>query len=210
MKFFNVVIKAQTYLNMLYLLLSFPLGIFYFVFLVTGLSLGFGLIITLLGIPILAVMPIAWMGLGFIERWLATLLLPVDIAPLYKPVKGNTWTRYKSFISNPVTWKSLLFLFLKFPLGIFSFVVIVTLTSLSLAFIASPILVVLAKLGTLPQDTFVIGQYTLDHPLLLICIALFGLLMSLLSLHAFNGIAFVNGLLAKLLLGSESNRQKKK
>ena len=36
--FFTVFLKGQTYLNMLYLLLSFPLGIIYFVILITGFS----------------------------------------------------------------------------------------------------------------------------------------------------------------------------
>lgn len=39
-KFFGVAVQGRTYLNMLYLLLSFPLGLSYFVILVTGLALG--------------------------------------------------------------------------------------------------------------------------------------------------------------------------
>jgi hypothetical protein len=38
--FFQVVVKRQTYLNILYLLLSFPLGSAYFFFLVTGISIA--------------------------------------------------------------------------------------------------------------------------------------------------------------------------
>ena len=52
-RLFGVVTNPQSYLNIVYLLLAFPLGTFYFVFLVTGLSLGAGLSITLLGIPLL-------------------------------------------------------------------------------------------------------------------------------------------------------------
>ena len=51
---FNVVKRPQTYVNVFYLLLSFPLGIAYFVFLVTGLSVGFGLVVIWVGVPILA------------------------------------------------------------------------------------------------------------------------------------------------------------
>jgi len=43
--FFGVVADPQSYLNIFYLLLAFPLGIAYFVFLVTGISVGTGLII---------------------------------------------------------------------------------------------------------------------------------------------------------------------
>jgi hypothetical protein len=35
-KFFGVVARGDTYLNIIYLLLAFPLGIAYFVFLVSG------------------------------------------------------------------------------------------------------------------------------------------------------------------------------
>ena len=35
---FRVLWEKQTYVNLLYLLVSFPLGIFYFVFLLIGLS----------------------------------------------------------------------------------------------------------------------------------------------------------------------------
>ena len=51
--FFTSIWKAQTWLNVLYLLISFPLGLIYFIFLVTGISLGFGLLITVFGIFIL-------------------------------------------------------------------------------------------------------------------------------------------------------------
>jgi len=42
-KFFGVVAREGTYLNIIYLLLAFPLGTAYFIFLVTGLSLGLSL-----------------------------------------------------------------------------------------------------------------------------------------------------------------------
>lgn len=69
--FFGVAVRGQTYLNALYLLMSFPLGIFYFVFLVTGLALGFPLIIIWIGLLILAAVFAAWYGLLAFERHLA-------------------------------------------------------------------------------------------------------------------------------------------
>ena len=38
--FFGVIAEPQSYINILYLLLAFPLGIAYFVFLVTGISVA--------------------------------------------------------------------------------------------------------------------------------------------------------------------------
>ena len=38
-KFFGVAIRGQTYLNLIYLSLSFPLGLVYFIVLVVGFAL---------------------------------------------------------------------------------------------------------------------------------------------------------------------------
>jgi len=75
--FFGVITRSTTWKSVGYLLLSFPLGIFYFVFLVTGFSLGFGLLITLMGIPILVGMIAASYGLGEFEREVSNQLLPI-------------------------------------------------------------------------------------------------------------------------------------
>ena len=69
----------QSYLNLLYLLLAFPLGIAYFVFVVTGLSLSVGLLIVWVGIPLLLGLLAASIGLASFERLLARQLLGVEI-----------------------------------------------------------------------------------------------------------------------------------
>ena len=76
--FFGVVADPQSYLNVLYLLLAFPLGIGYFVFLVTGTSLGVGLAIIWVGIPILLIVLVVSWALCQFERALAVLLLKED------------------------------------------------------------------------------------------------------------------------------------
>jgi hypothetical protein len=40
-KFFGVAARSQTYLNLLYLFLAFPLGLAYFIFLVTAYRWAF-------------------------------------------------------------------------------------------------------------------------------------------------------------------------
>ena len=77
--FFGVIVDPQSYKNILYLFLSFPLGIVYFVFLVTGISVGFGLIVIWVGVPILAlVLAGSWVLCQF-ERVLAVSLLNENI-----------------------------------------------------------------------------------------------------------------------------------
>src|SRR2546426_11926458 len=76
---FGPATDAQTYRNLLYLLLSFPLGIAYVVFLITGLSLGTGLLVIFVGVPILIGMLFACQGLGAFERRLARSMLHLSI-----------------------------------------------------------------------------------------------------------------------------------
>ena len=70
-KFFRVIIDGRAYFKILYVFLTFPLGIFYFVFLITGLSVGIGLTIIWIGIPILLLIGLGWWGLAAFERWMA-------------------------------------------------------------------------------------------------------------------------------------------
>ena len=60
--------EQRTYRVLLYLLLGLPLGILYFTIVVTGLSLGIGLIVTLLGIPVLVITLLVVRGLAELER----------------------------------------------------------------------------------------------------------------------------------------------
>ena len=77
--FFGVIAEPQSYINIFYLLLAFPLGIAYFMFLVTGISAGAGLIIIWVGVPILALVPAGSWAMCEFERILAVRLLKEDI-----------------------------------------------------------------------------------------------------------------------------------
>ncbi len=129
----------QVWRDALYLLLSFPLGIAYFVFLTTGIALGAGLTVTLLGLPLLALMMVAWRGLGTLERALANGLLRAAI-PAGRSTDGDSLAaRLKADLRDGYTWRSLAYLLVEFPFGIAAFTVTVTLVSLSVALAASPL-----------------------------------------------------------------------
>ena len=139
-KFYGVFAKSATYLNLAYLYLTFPLGIAYFVFLVTGWSLGIGLAIIWIGLLVLAlVFAVSW-GLTAFERWLSAGLLRVDIPPMKRPTDSSAkfWERLKAWFSNPVTWKGMLYLLIKFPLGIFNFTVATTVLATSFSLLVAP------------------------------------------------------------------------
>ncbi len=200
--FFKVIGQDRTYLQMLYLLLSFPLGIFYFTFLVTGISLGLGLFITLLGAPVLLGTLLLWRVFAGFERQLVKIMLGIDISftPI-KPLPG-LWVKIKAYLSDAFTWKSLAYLFIKFPLGIISFVVLVTLLSIALAFIATPIMYYITELGIL-EGIFCISPINIclvNSYFTAIIWAIIGVFLLFIFLHALNGLARISGMLAKSML----------
>lgn len=140
-RFFKVMISGQAYLNLIYLLVTFPLGVFYFVFLVSGLSLGISLSMIWVGIPLLLVVGMGWCMLARFERFIAVHWLKEEVpnVNLHQSKRESFWAQCKEYFTNPVTWKSPVYLFLKFPLGIATFVILVTLVSLTLAFLSLPI-----------------------------------------------------------------------
>lgn len=205
--FFGVIFRGQTYLNALYLLLALPLGIFYFTFLVTGLSLGIGMLLLWIGLLVLVGTFAAWYGLAAFERWLAMVMLREQIPPMAREdLTGKSLLqKLSAMFTNPVTWKALVYLMARFPLGIFSFVVVVTLASVSLALMATPFYYQYA-----PADVVITWDGVRFFPMVIdtlpeaLLVALVGFLAGLVSLHIFNGLAWVSGKFARLMLGSFS------
>ncbi len=193
---FGVYVRWQTYVNVIYLLLSFPLGIIYFVFLVTGLSLGFGLIITLLGIPILLLVLLASRALSVFEREMAIKLLGEDIPPILRDDLSDRslWTRLKALLTNPVTWTGIVYLFAKFPIGIASFVVTVVLLSVTFALISAPLHYWASEIN--------IGSWEVDTLGQAFVLLAIGVLVGLIAPHILNLAAFISGRFAYLMLGA--------
>ena len=212
-KFFNVIAKKQTYLNLIYLLIAFPLGIVYFTFLTTGISLGFGLIITLIGIPILALMTVAWYGLGVFERTLTMSLLDIKIPEMSNNAfkEKTLWKKLKKHLSNSATWKSLAYLFIKFPVGILSFVLITTLLSISISFIATPLVYYLSLRIPAMDFATINGIKLITSYGSTFILSIIGIFFLFISLHVLNGLAYVSGLFAQILLsGSKKSIKKRK
>lgn len=128
--------------NLVYLLMCLPLGILYFVILITGFSLGAGLVITLIGIPILVAMIFVTYILGDLDRTVTSKLLGVNISkPEARPSNSDTaGSILVAQLKSPVFWKELGYLLLKMPLGVIAFTLTITLVTLSLGLIAAPFL----------------------------------------------------------------------
>jgi hypothetical protein len=197
-RFFTAPFEARSYTNLLYLALAFPLGLAYFVFLITGLSVGLGLVIIWVGIPILALVFAGSWGLAALERLMAIHLLGAPVPPMQPPAPAaprSFLTRVKEFLANPVTWKGMGYLLVKFPLGMVSFVALTFLVALSFALIAAPFLY--------QSQDFFLGWWWVDTMGKALLCSLAGLICALVSLNLLNGLAWVWKQLSRVMLGSE-------
>ncbi len=136
----------QTWLNALYLILSLPLGILYFVFIVTGLSLGLGTLVVWLGIPVLLLLFLGVRGCLAFERSIMRQLLREDIPVQRDSAKArseSSWERVKELAFSGETWKGILYLTSKLPLGILSFTLAIVGLTVPLSMVLAPVSVVL-------------------------------------------------------------------
>jgi signal transduction histidine kinase len=218
----RVLWQAQTYRNVLYLLLAFPLGLLYFIVLIVGLAVGAGT--SILGVGLLLLL-LTW---GFmwamiaLERRLVLILLRVRIvppAPLRAPTPLSLWGQVKAYLRRPTTWRSLAYLLVEFPFGVVSFTIAVTLLTVSAGLVLYPVFAVLdavttpggVELYNLPQ---IVGP-ALPQPwaplltaALCLLAPLVGLPVTAGSLALLNGMAFQWGQFARLMLGtSDEERQ---
>lgn len=206
-RFFLAPFRLRTYANLLYLALAFPLGLVYFVFLIPGLAVGIGLTIVWVGLLVLALVFAGSWGLAALERRLAIHLLGAEVPPMLPPVRtepATPWQAVKGFLSNPVTWKGMAFLLAKLPLGVVTFVVLVTSLSVSGAFMATPVLFPFAE-GWLTVDPAIQMDgliWTIDTFFEALLCGVFGAVLFLLALNLLNGLAFLWRETAVLMLGS--------
>ncbi|HEX6285938.1 MAG TPA: sensor domain-containing protein [Acidimicrobiia bacterium] len=150
----------RTYGTLLYLLLGLPLGIVGFVVMVTGFALGIGLLITLLGIPVLLATLVVVRGLADTERRLAWSLLGAPIPRIDFSIlhaSGSLWKRLRTLVGSARTWREVAFVALRLPLGIAGFTVAMVVVGLMAGGLAQPILTaagVETQIGDWMIDTF--------------------------------------------------------
>ena len=210
-RFFGVVAEPQSYINIVYMILSFPLGIAYCVFLVIGISLVFGLLVIWVGIPILVLVLAGSWGLCKLERVLANGLLNEEIPTTTRGALSSQfetdvqdlssgerlfigmWRRSKVYLSDRLTWMGVLYLFMKFPLGIASFTIGVTLIAITGGLLIAPIIYSRADMNW--------SVWTVDTLWGASLLTLIGIPMVFISLHLMNLTALVSGRLARVKLG---------
>jgi signal transduction histidine kinase len=120
---------AQLGVDTAYVLIGFPLGIIAFVVIITGISLGGGLLITLLGIPILVATIFAARGLAEVERMrMLPILRQTRIRVRYRqaPAAGGWWRRMFTPLGDAQSWLDMLHGVVRMPINVATFSILVT------------------------------------------------------------------------------------
>jgi uncharacterized membrane protein len=196
-RFFGVLADPRAYASLLYMLLALATGIFYFTWVVTGLSLTLGLAILVIGIPFAVLFFASVRGLALVEGRLVEAMLGERMPrrPLYADRGKPVLERIGAMFTDPRSWSTLLYMLLMLPLGTVYFTVAVTALALSLGIAAIPF--VQAFGGTALGwfgDSVVLPLWSAP-----ITIAV-GLLLLLATMHLARGVGRVHGQLAKHLL----------
>ncbi|WP_166246114.1 sensor domain-containing protein [Paenibacillus turpanensis] len=137
----SLITDPKTYAKILYLLLSLPVGILYFTIAVTGFTLSIGLTPIFVGFPLAIGMLQLSKGVLRWESTLAGQLLhqPVPEWGQREPSPPGFWSKLSYYATDFRSYKGLLFMILKLPLGIISFTVCITAIATSAAFLAAPL-----------------------------------------------------------------------
>ena len=123
-----------------YHFLAFPLGLIYFILAIVGLSVGLGTLVIWIGIPLLFVTAAFLHGIAAFERGLVASLLKTELPHVEnEPLQGSFMRRFGRMITDPLTWSSLFYTIIKLPMGIISFVLLVTLPVVSFVLTALPL-----------------------------------------------------------------------
>jgi signal transduction histidine kinase len=199
-----------------------PIGIATFTIIITGLAVGFGLAITLIGIPILFAMLYVSRAMGTIERVRAALLLDAEVPSPYRPdPPRDTWWRvHVARATDPATWIELVYHLLLMPIGIITFTIVVAFWTLGLGMFLAPLYawtlpepihffdswvnVTIDNSPVVVQVTDTSGHHWIvDTPIEFAIIVFFGLVVLFVTPWVVRGLATANRAIVRGMLGRD-------
>jgi hypothetical protein len=140
-KFFGVFADARAWGALLYLVFALGTGIAYFTWAVTGLSVSAGMLVLIIGIPILLLFLLSVRGIALVEGRIVEALLGVRMPhrALFSRSDLGFMDKLKNMLTQRQTWTSFAYMVLQLPFGIVYFTCIAVLLSLSVWLIGRPL-----------------------------------------------------------------------
>ena len=106
--------------DVVFTLMTFGIGLAWFIFFIVMASVGVSLLIVWVGVPILAALVAMTIWSAQMERERLRVFLGLQIASPYRyfPEQGAPWKRAWALLRNPQLWRDLAYLLLLFPIGV--------------------------------------------------------------------------------------------
>ncbi len=138
-RWFGPLVHRRTWLDTLHLLLDLVAGVLWGSAVLSLIGSAFGLLITLLGIPLLVFTIFCGRIVGIAERWRLKTFLGVDLPGHPMPVlEGTFWTKLKTLLTDGPGWKGLIYGVVCLPWFTITFTVAVTLWATALGLVTAP------------------------------------------------------------------------
>jgi uncharacterized membrane protein len=200
-RFFGVYADVRAWGALLYMLISFVTGIFYFTWAVTGVSVSVPFLIFIFGFPFALLFLLSVRGLALLEGRLVEALLGIRMPrrPLFTQQGLKWFDRLKALLADKATWLMLVYMLVQFVLGTAYFVLIVTVLSFSLSFIAIPFLQESLHQGVIYTNDVRLFFPTWSYPLFVLA----GFLLWTTFMNIARSIGQLHGRFAKWMLVSE-------
>ncbi|QES49603.1 histidine kinase [Streptomyces venezuelae] len=200
-------VEGRTWREFGYLMLGLPLSVLYFSLAITGISLGAGLLVTFIGLPVLAATLVMCRGFGAFERTRARHLLRLDVADP-EPVrtgKDGVLAWMGAVLKSGSAWRHLLYSLLHFPWAVFAATLALVLWTYGWAFLLYPLWFWVFPVFTEQSglQVFQNDDYTFHLAgfggVTLTCLT--GLALTLVTPYVIRALVTVDGLLVTGLLG---------
>ncbi|MFI1468395.1 sensor histidine kinase [Streptomyces wuyuanensis] len=199
--------EGRTWREFGYLLLSLPLSVVFFSLALSLTAAGAGLVVTFLGIPVLAAALAMCRGFGAVERARARALLRLDVAdpaPV-RPRGDGALGWVGAVLKSGVSWRHLLYSLVHLPWAVFAFSVSLAFWTYGWGLLTYPLWQWVFPVHAGIDGLQLYGDGThgiyLDSPFELAVTSTIGLLFTLVTPWIIRGFATVDRLLVAGLLG---------
>ncbi|HEU5265152.1 MAG TPA: sensor domain-containing protein [Jatrophihabitans sp.] len=207
-------LRARTWREFAYAVIGLPIGVVGFVFTAVTLSLSVGLLITFVGLPLLAVSGVVSRWLGGRLRGLSNTLVETAVVPAapFRHEPG-VFGWLAACLKDGAAWRARLYLVLRLPTGILGFVIAIAFWTYGLGALTywswRPFLPCQAGTdGRCHRGTNFGNSYYLDTAPRVALVALAGVLLLFAAPWAVRAVLMIDRVLVQALLGPTGSAQR--
>ena len=200
-RFFGVYADSRAWGALFYMFLALPLGILYFIWVVTGLSISLTLAMFIFGLIFALLFLLSVRALALLEGRLVESLLGARMPrrSFFFP-QGDTWSsRLKQLVLRRDVWLSIVYFFLQMPLGLLYFCLMIILLTLGISLTIAPLIALVTHI----PPTIQVDNVSYNAPWLTPFLMLAGILLTTSCLHLARGLGQLHGRYARTLLLQE-------